>query len=114
MVQRSEEIFLHLHKLELCGSESTEAAIAKAKWFSGSLDTVELHRSSPFSFKVTRWRSLASALAWERCSSSSFLATCRQASAPTVLLAAPGCFVMTVITSAVGLNHLWVHLSCEC
>ena len=114
MVQRSDEIFPHLHRLELCGSESTEAAIAKAKWFSGSLDTAELHRSSPFTFKVKRSRSLASSLAWERCFYSSLLSTCVRASATSVLRAAPGCSVITAITSAVGLNRLWVHLSRAC
>ena len=52
MVERSDEFCPHLYGLELCGSESTEAAIVKAKWFSGSLGTIELNRSSPFSFKA--------------------------------------------------------------
>ena len=91
VVQRSDEIFPHLHRLELYGRESTEAATVEAKWFSGSLDTVELHRSFPFSFQVKRSSSLASSMAWERCFSSSLLSTCIRASAGSVLLATTGC-----------------------
>ena len=84
-------------------------AIAKAKWFSGSLVTVELHSSLSFSLK--RSRSFARGLAWMMRLSSSILAILLWAFAASLLPVALGYSIIVVITSSVGLSFLWV-LAC--
>ena len=108
MVHRLDDGFPHLQRLELCGRESTDVAIAKAKWFSGSLVTVELHSSLSFSLKRSRSFAPLPFLAWMMRLSSSILAILLWAFAASLLPVALGYSIIVVITSSVGLSFLWV------
>ena len=96
------------------GRESTDAAIAKAKWFSGSVVTVELHSSSSSSLVAKRSISFVEELAWATRLSPSSLTSLLQASMVSFLSLAPGYSIMVEITSAVGFSFLQEPLSRAC
>ena len=64
IVHRSDDSFLYWQRFALCGSESTDAAMAKAKCPSESLVMVELHNSSSFALMGKRSCSFTKELAW--------------------------------------------------
>ena len=110
MVQRSDEIFFHLRRFDYVGASLLRQPLQRQSDFQAGLPLLSSTGCLPSLPRQKGWLEYwhGSVLLFLH------LSRCLRVTESSMLLAAPGCSAMTVITSAVGLNCLLVYFSLVC